>query len=57
MTEYAKGGYVDNTNVEVIINKGCDYIIPRAFAERWKELLLKINDSDGLDKSSDDVVD
>lgn len=56
MAEYAKGGYVDYNNVETTINKG-DYIIPRAFAERWKELLLKINESDGLDKSSDDVVD
>jgi hypothetical protein len=56
MTEFAEGGYVEGNNIEVTVSKGCDYIIPMAFAERWRESLLKINGSDGLDKSSDDVV-
>lgn len=44
---YATGGWIDGSK-EVYFSEGCDYIIPLAFAQRWKEALDKM-DEDGVE--------
>ena len=55
MSELARGGFIGKAGEgPPRCTHGCDYYIPREFAERWKDLLLRINE--GLDTDEGDDV-
>ena len=47
MNNFATGGYIEG-DPEPILIYGCDYLIPREFADRWKEVLDRLNE-DGVE--------
>jgi len=55
VTEFAEGGIVEGDRPDSPIY-GRDYIIPKEFAQRWKEALDRLNDN-GLDKANEGGVD